>query len=168
MKAKISPKEFYDNIYKMLDNITPLSVDCGKLCKNACCAVSEEITGMYLFPFEEKMYSPMPDWGKIYDTDFVTKNGKEINLFTCDGHCEREKRPLSCRIFPLVPYIEKGKVKLVMDPRGKGMCPLAQTMRVDELNPEFVKAVEKAMKKCMKVKECQDFLSSLSDEIFSL
>ena len=167
MKIKISPKEFYTSIYKDLDKVTPLKVDCGKLCGNSCCVVTDEITGMYLFPFEEVMYSPMPKWGKIYDTDFVCKNGREINLFTCTGTCEREKRPLSCRIFPLIPRVEKnGTFKLVMDPRGREMCPLAKAMRVDELDSNFVKTVEKVIRKCMFVKECRDFLYSLSEEIF--
>lgn len=166
MKLKISPKEFYTSIYKELDYITPLKVDCGKLCDNACCVVTDEITGMYLFPCEEVMYSPMPEWGKIYDTDFECESGK-IDLITCIGHCDREKRPLSCRIFPLIPRVEKdGSFKLVMDPRGREMCPLCKAMRVDELDEEFVKAVEKAMKKCMLIKECRNFLCALSDEIF--
>ncbi|MBR1969385.1 MAG: hypothetical protein IKA17_03415 [Clostridia bacterium] len=167
MKKKISPKEFYESIYRELDSVTPLKVDCGKLCDNACCVVTDEITGMYLFPFEETMYSPIPEWGKIYDTDFVCKSGREINLFTCQGTCDREKRPLSCRIFPLIPRVEKdGSFTLVMDPRGREMCPLCKVMRVDELDADFVKTVEKVMKKCMLVKECRDFLCSLSEEIF--
>lgn len=166
MKVKISPKQFYENLYKELESITPLKVDCGKLCNNACCEVSEEITGMYLFPFEEVMYSPMPKWGKIYDTDFVTEGGREIDLFTCDGYCDREKRPLSCRIFPLIPYVKGKEMKIVIDPRGREMCPLAKTMKAEELDARFVKAVGKVMKKCMMVKECRDFLTSLSDEIF--
>lgn len=167
MKVKISPEKFYTEIYKELHSVTPLKVDCGKLCDNACCAVTDEITGMYLFPFEEVMYAPMPQWGKIYDTDFVCKSGREINLFTCTGKCNRKQRPLSCRIFPLIPRVEKdGSFKLVMDPRGREMCPLCKTMRVEELDDDFVEAVEKAMKKCMLVKECRDFLCSLTDEIF--
>ena len=167
MQVKISPKDFYENLYKELEAITPLKVDCGKLCNNACCEVSEEITGMYLFPFEEVMYSSMPEWGKIYDTDFVTNGKREINLFTCNGYCDRRKRPLSCRIFPLVPYIKKGEgIKIVIDPRGREICPLAKSMAAEELDEDFFKAVEKTMKKCMLVKECRDFLMSLSDEIF--
>lgn len=167
MKVKISPKKFYENLYKELENITPLKLDCGKLCNNACCEVTDEITGMYLFPCENAMYSPMPKWGKIYDTDFVTDGGASIDLFTCDGYCDRRKRPLSCRIFPLIPYIKRGEgMKIVIDPRGKEMCPLAQTMDAQELDADFVRAVERVIKKCMKVRECRDFLMSLSDEIF--
>ena len=54
MKVGISSKEFYRKVYAQIGDLTPIKADCGKLCDGACCAVTEEITGMYLFPFEEK------------------------------------------------------------------------------------------------------------------
>ena len=41
MKLKFSRKEFYAKLYKMLDDITPLTVDCGGLCDGACCDVTD-------------------------------------------------------------------------------------------------------------------------------
>lgn len=163
---KINPKEFYDMLYKKLESVTPLEVDCGKLCNGACCEVTDEITGMYLFPFEECEYNPLPKWSKIYDTDFEWKSGKMAPLFTCDGTCERDKRPLSCRIFPLVPYVHPGeRMRIIMDPRGKGICPLASVMDIDDLDSQFVKQVYEAMLLCMKVKECREFIYAMADSL---
>jgi len=166
MKTKIDEKVFYTKLYKMLEDVTPLEIDCGKLCNGACCAVTDEITGMYLFPGEKVMYNPMPSWGEIHETDFTYGDGKEAELFTCPGKCDRAQRPLSCRIFPLVPYAKKGEeLKIIMDVRGRGMCPLATAMKIEDLSPEFTEKVTVAMKLCMKVREIREFIYALSDFI---
>lgn len=165
MKLKMTKEEFFNMVYTVLGDVTPLKVDCGQLCDGACCAVTDEITGMYLFPGEEAMYKDLPEWAQIYDTDF-SYNGKYIDLFTCDGTCERERRPLSCRIFPLVPYVKKGgKMEIRMDVRGRGMCPLATAMNVEDLDPEFVKNVTLAMKLCMANSEVREFLYALTESL---
>ncbi len=165
---KINAEKFYSSIYKIIGDSTPLKIDCGKICNGACCEVTDEITGMYLFPFEEVKYINMPSWGKIYDTDFCYKKGKEVLLFTCTGKCEREKRPLSCRIFPLAPYVSKdNEFNIIIDPRAKGLCPLASVMDIKDLDKLFVKRVSKALSLCMKVRECREFMyaqSRLFDE----
>lgn len=166
MKIKMKPQEFYSAVYKIIGDATPIKADCGKLCGNACCAVTDEITGMYLFPKENVMYENMPPWGEIYETDFTYGDNKETDLFTCDGTCERERRPLSCRIFPLVPYAHPGeKLKIVMDIRGRGMCPLADAIKTEELSAEFVEKVTRAMKLCMCNKETREFIYALTDSI---
>ena len=130
MKLTLDKKAFYTKLYKMLENVTPLTVDCGQLCDGACCAVTDEITGMYLFPGEKVMYDPMPEWGELHDIDFTYDGGKSVDLFTCPGKCDRSLRPLSCRIFPLVPYAKRGgELEIRMDIRGRGMCPLATAMK---------------------------------------
>lgn len=170
MKAKINAQAFYEKIYDILGDITPLEIDCGKLCNGACCEVTDEITGMYLFPYENIMYENMPRWGRIYDADFTYEDGKCVDLFTCTGQCERDRRPLSCRIFPLTPYARRGEeLKIIMDVRGRGMCPLATAMKVSDLSPRFVEKVTEAMTLCMRVKETREFIYSLTkslDEIF--
>ena len=169
MKLTLDKKTFYTKLYKMLDDVTPLTVDCGQLCDGACCAVTDEITGMYLFPGEKVMYDPMPSWGELHDIDFTYDGGKEVELFTCPGTCDRRLRPLSCRIFPLVPYAKRGEeLQIIMDIRGRGMCPLATAMKVEDLDPEFVEKVTSAMKLCMKVRETREFIYSLSESIDEL
>ena len=166
MKTKLSAKQFYTKLYKILENVTPLEIDCGKLCNGACCAVTDEVTGMYLFPGERVMYNPMPDWGEIQDIDFTYGEGKSVDFFTCEGKCDRSLRPLSCRIFPLAPHITKeGKLEIIMDVRGRGMCPLATAMKKEDLSPLFSERVEKAMKFCMLNPETREFIYALSDSI---
>lgn len=166
MNVKINPAEFYSAVYKIIGDATPLCADCGKLCNNACCAVTDEITGMYLFPYENVMYDNMPPWGKIYDTDFTYGDNGEVDLFSCTGVCDRARRPLSCRIFPLVPYAHRGeKLKIIMDIRGRGMCPLADAVKEEELSPEFVAVVTQAMRLCMCNRQTREFIYSLTDSI---
>lgn len=166
MKKTIDKKQFYNRLYNMLENVTPLAVDCGQLCNGACCAVTDEVTGMYLFPGEEVMYRPMPPWGEIHEIDFTYDGGRYIDLFTCSGKCDRSLRPLSCRIFPLVPYAKRGgKLEILMDVRGKGMCPLATAMKKEDLSSEFVEKVTHAMKLCMAVGETREFIYALSDSL---
>ena len=112
------------------------------------------------------MYKPMPSWGEIHDIDFTYDNGKYIGLFTCNGSCDRRLRPLSCRIFPLVPYAKRGeKLQIKMDIRGRGMCPLATAMRIEDLSPHFVKKVTVAMRICMEVRETREFIYALSESL---
>ena len=166
MKIKMNPGEFYRALYKIIGDATPLRVDCGKLCSNACCAVTDEITGMYLFPRENVMYENMPSWGTLYDTDFTYGEGKEATLFTCTGKCDRAMRPLSCRIFPLIPYAHEGEeMKIIMDKRGRGMCPLIDAIRIEELSGEFVERVTCAMKLCMCNRETREFIYALTQSI---
>ena len=166
MKTKLSPKNFYQKLYKMLEDVTPLEIDCGRLCGGACCVVTDGVTGMYLFPGERVMYEPMPQWGEIQDIDFTYGDGKSVDFFTCVGKSDRKLRPLSCRIFPLVPYVKKGeKLRIIMDIRGRGMCPLATAMKIEDLSPLFVERVTKAMKLCMLNKETREFIYSLSQSI---
>ena len=163
-EVNLDKKTFYKKLYNLLEDVTPLNVDCGGLCNGACCAVTDEITGMYLFPGEKVMYEPLPQWAQIYDTDFTYQSGKAVDLITCIGTCDRKLRPLSCRIFPLVPYAGRGeKLRIMMDVRGKGLCPLASAMKTTDLNTLFVKRVTMAMNMCMKFRDTRECIYSLSE-----
>lgn len=154
--------DFYRLAYAPLRTVTPIAGDCGALCDGACCAVEEEITGMYLFPGEEACIHPLPHWAALYDTDFQY-GGKTATLFTCTGTCERALRPLACRIFPLVPYLKPGKkLEIRMDPRGRAMCPLTR-LRVADLDPAFVRAVRCSMAILARNSQCRTFLYALAD-----
>lgn len=166
VKIPMSYKTLYTKAYALLENVTPIKVDCGQICDRACCKVEEEITGMYLFPEENVMFRDMPSYAKLYDTDFEYDYGRYADLFTCDGSCERWRRPLSCRIFPLLPYCHEGEEpRIIMDPRGKGICPLARTMTIEELDPEFVEAVERVTGLIMKNPQIRQFIYALSKQI---
>ena len=104
-----------------LARVTPLSRDCGALCGDACCLEDEEgLGGMLLFPGEEACYTKMPEGFSISDDPHL----KGARLLTCQGVCNREDRPLACRIFPLM-FVEKdGGIDVAMDPRAWPVCPL--------------------------------------------
>lgn len=128
----------YDQLYAMLGDLTPLRFDCGGLCAAACCADSDAGDGMLLAPGEvallegEEGFSILPCYVPKYGT---------MGLLTCPGHCRRDMRPLSCRIFPLYPrFLPDGSLRASLDPRARAICPLAH-MSVAALDPAFRKAV---------------------------
>ena len=154
-------KEFYDELYELLENVTPLMVDCGGLCNGACCKGDGE-TGMYLFPGEEAEYDGSEKWLKIYESDFIFEN-KPVKIAICDGTCERKKRPLSCRIFPL--FIDE-KGKLVPDARGKWLCPLVTAnIEFDQYDPLFIENVTKVFKKLMENEVTQKYIKETQEII---
>ena len=117
----------------LFDDLTPLSTDCGRLCTGRCCRPMEgENTGMLLFPGEEAYYENLPGY-----TVKATPAGQ---LLTCSGTCEREDRPLSCRLFPLIPVLRADGVKVATDLRAKPVCPLARQGK-SALLPRFVEVV---------------------------
>jgi len=147
--------EIYNHIYKRLNNVTPINADCGQLCNKACCK-GDENTGMYLFPHEEVMLKG--DNFSIKET-----NGKKLCI--CNGSCDRNSRPLSCRIFPLIPYIGKdGKFSVIFDHRAKGVCPIAYANVFENLDPEFIKRVREASALLIKFKDIKNFIYEISRE----
>lgn len=154
--------EIYKSIYNFYGNTTPLSVDCGKLCNGACCVSDEnEETGMYLFPGEEKLFLNNPDF-KIIDSEFFFDD-ECVKILICKGMCKRDERPLSCRIFPIIPYIKNNDFELIFDPRAKSICPLCELSDFSELDKNFIKKTKKVIKLLMKFKKTRLFLDALTD-----
>ena len=138
----------------LLENVTPLKTDCGRICGGACCECDEDGQGgMLLFPGEEALYSTLPDGFEITDDAQVTPNGR---LLVCPGSCERSTRPLSCRLFPLLPT----RTGAVMDRRGWAVCPLMEYGKRG-LNPAFTEAVTEAGKILYAVPEIAAFLDAV-------
>lgn len=154
--------EIYKSIYDFYSDTTPLCVDCGNLCGGACCESDDnEETGMYLFPGEEKLFMKNPDF-KIIDSEFLYGK-KRAKILICKGVCDRNIRPLSCRIFPIIPYIKGDDFSLVFDPRAKSVCPLTSLSNINELDKEFIIKTKKVTKLLLKFKETRLFLESLCD-----
>lgn len=144
----------------LLCDLTPLHADCGQICDGRCCKPSEDREGMLLFPGEERLYE---------NTDFRLLPAAGGTLLACDGHCDRNLRPLACRIFPLFPHVDaQGRVKAVYDPRGWRLCPLLQQCAHVPLEREFVRAVRKAGRILLSDPACAAFLREQSEEIDSL
>lgn len=119
----------------VLDRLTPLKADCGRVCDAACCRECDpqgEPSGMRLFPGEAAQ-------------GFVVKDTPDGRLLLCGGRCRREERPLACRFFPLFPYLgADGRVRAVYDPRAYRVCPLVRLRERVPLDRGFVRAVRRA------------------------
>ena len=131
--------------YEILENVTPLRQDCSSLCGQACCIGTksgDEETGMFLFPGEKELLAGCEAWMSITSVGHIRP---DLYLAGCKGSCPRNLRPLSCRVFPLTPYLTENEILLIkMDPRAGQLCPLARETDRSVLHREFVKAVRKA------------------------
>ena len=134
--------------------------DCGEVCGGRCCQVSADSEGMLLFPGEETL---------LAEDGYTIRPADGGYLLTCDGTCDRARRPLACRIFPLFPYVtEEGRVKAVYDPRGYRMCPLVRECAHVPLDREFVRRVRRVGRLLTADPACAAFLRMNSEEIADL
>ena len=141
----------YNGIYRLFDDVTPLRADCGMLCGKACCK-GDENTGMLLFPHEE--------------TAFKTIKSQSGSLCVCNGVCERNDRPLSCRIFPLFPALDKnGNIKVIPDLRGADICPLVRQAENVSFDRRFLRHVRVTGKILSRDAECREFLRKVTEQI---
>ena len=146
--------EFYKAAKSIIGDKTPLYKDCGLICDKACCK-GDDSTGMLLFPGEET------------DLRVIEENGNR--LCVCNGGCNRANRTLSCMIFPFFPYIDvNGKVKAVLDSRGRGICPLVSLGEEVMFNKAFIRRVVKLGRFLKKDEECKKVLFETSREIDKL
>lgn len=145
----------------VIGDATPLPVDCGQLCGAACCHGDED-AGMLLFPGEMVRLAGVPSF-RLFRIRYM--GGRAWHL-TCDGTCDRELRPLACRIFPLAPYIdEQGIISAVPDPRARRMCPLADGEHLDR---RFRRRVAKAFDLLAEEPKILEFMRRLSLELEEL
>ena len=85
-------------------------------------------------------------------------------MIVCPGTCTREERPLSCRLFPLLPLIgDNGTIRVVMDERARAVCPLARQGK-SAMDPAFIEAVREAGEILARSDEQAVFLDLLADE----
>ena len=149
---------------ELLENLTPLKTDCGRLCQGACCR-GDEATGMLLFPGEEALYEGCA-FARVVPTDF-SLGGTPAQLLVCDGRCDRKNRPLACRLFPLfLKFREDQPPVLRMDARARAVCPLTD-YGMKALDPEFKQAARRAYDLLLEDKVCAAYLRAL-DEAFTL
>ena len=145
--------------YGRLKYETPLKCDCGKLCDGLCCKGDDQ-RGMILFFGEEKLFENKQEFQ-------IKKDSLGRNVLICKAYCDRKTRPLSCRMYPLFPYIyeENGEIKLkvIYDIRGINSCPIVfRNMRVSR---KFVLSVRQAGKELLRNERCKKILWDISREI---
>lgn len=121
----------------LLTNVTPMRADCGALCGARCCRPDADGRGgMLLFPGEQALYKDAP-WAALSPCGEVMPG---MTLLTCNGSCPRAERPLACRLFPLIPVISQGCLRVMRDVRAWPVCPLMQG-GLRGMNGDFVTAV---------------------------
>ncbi len=141
----------YKEAMEIIGELTPLrGHDCGKLCDCACCKGGEE-DGMLLFPGEQ--------------TELEVKEADGGRLAVCTGTCDREKRPLACRIFPFFPDIRGRRVKAVVDARALRLCPIAYHSENVKFDRKFVAAVERVGELLRRDDQCRQFMLETLEDI---
>lgn len=142
-------KKSIEKIYDMLDRVTPLDFDCGKLCGEVCCVYdedenNEEEIGLFLLPGEELMYEDSDEF-ELYcmdsgSLDYPHTWDDDVYLVKClhPPRCDRRIRPIQCRTFPLIPHISKDdKLHLILDEHEiPYVCPIISNHI--RLNEDFV------------------------------
>ena len=150
MKSTIK-KRTWKAIYRLLDKVSPVDYDCGKLCGATCCTCGQESgddeLGIYLYPGEDKIHDKKDSWmewtvERAEEFEFPDSWTGNVYFVKCKTppFCPRSKRPFQCRTFPLTPHLsEDGQLSLIYnDEELPYICPL-----IDEeipLNDDFVKA----------------------------
>ena len=143
-------KNIYDRVYRLLENVTPLSADCGQLCGKNCCK-GDGRTGMLLFPNEKTTLK------------VIEENGRRLAV--CNGECSRSDRPLSCMIFPFFPVENKGRIKIVVDRRGINVCPMVAHCDEIRFSRRFMRHMRTAGKILYSDPECAAFMKEIAEEI---
>ena len=111
-------KESLNKLYELLADVTPLPYVCGVLCGAACCKGSDR-DGMILFPGERRFFEDLPGFSVWHNAEY------DYDYLVCSGSCDREERPLSCRIFPYFFYVTRDEVvRAAPDIRALGHCQL--------------------------------------------
>ena len=142
--------------------------------KNGCCAVccpgktescnpaeerlrpSLQCPLLPFFPGEAEAYAGRAGWE-------IRKTARG-DLLLCSGTCNREERPLSCRLFPLLPLIgDDGEIRVVTDQRARAVCPLARQGK-SAMDPAFIEAVRQAGEILAAQDEQAVFLDMLEEE----
>lgn len=143
---------------KLLDTLTPLKTDCGRLCGGACCQGDEQ-TGMLLFPGEDALYTDC-GFARVLSADF-SLGGEAAHLLVCRGTCPRGERPLACRLFPLfLRFDAQGEPRIALDPRARAVCPLTD-YGLSALDGAFVAAAQRAYALLMEDARCAAYLRKL-------
>lgn len=134
----------WGRLYKLLNDVTPLPADCGRLCGAACCTEWEKGVGMYLLPGEEVMLSGSEEWlvwerHSTEEYEFCPSWQGTFYFVRCHGICPRDKRPFACRTFPVSPYLStEGELELRLEEAAALLCPLVKAGDITLLDRRFL------------------------------
>ena len=144
--------------YEFLENVTPVKFDCGKICNKKCCKGNDN-DGMLLFPGEEELFSDNSNFEIYYDSRY------ECTAIRCKGFCNRNERPLSCRIFPYLIYTDEksGNHAVAPDIRALDFCPLL--IEKYDFDRKFLRALRLASHKLCENTEISDFIQKITKKL---
>lgn len=131
-------------IYRLLEEATPLPLDCGSLCGAICCNEWEKGVGIYLLPGEEVMFTGREEWlsweeHSTREYEFCPTWQGRFYFICCRGTCPREKRPFACRTFPVKPYLSAGgELSLHLEEAAALICPLVKAGDIKLLDRRFL------------------------------
>lgn len=141
----------------MLDEVSPIDGDCGRLCNAACCTCDGDCEGddfnlgIYLLPGEDKLFTKDEDWliwstERAEDYEYPDSWHGTVYFIRCKTPpvCDRKFRPLQCRTYPLAPHISR-EGKLIMITNSSELpyeCPLIRDNI--KLEDAFIEATWKA------------------------
>lgn len=153
--------------YNVLENVTPLKYDCGKLCGSLCCrnnAENGETLGMWLLPYERELLETICSGDSKTKYTFATAEDGTPTV-SCNGKCRRQYRPFACRIYPFYAQIDvaENKIRVLKDPRAALSCPIAKINSHIRPTVEFIACVKKAVRELMKDVEIANDIISVSD-----
>lgn len=155
----MNKKSLFRRAYRLLENTTPLKFDCGLLCNSKCCNGDSD-AGMGLFPGEETILDAQADFLAVRKEKMVDR---DVLFATCNGSCNRELRPLSCRIFPYVPYLkENGRLTIIEDPRARYLCPLFMESFEFKIDKKFKRRIFSAFNILIQDRDIKDHIHLLS------
>ena len=170
IKSTITKRK-YRAIYRLLNMVSPLDEDCGKLCGACCCTSVKEGSEMGIYLLPDKVQNREDPWltwtvEDPEDYEFPTSWKGKMFFVNCNGpeKCKRESRPLQCRTFPLAPHITSDGELLMLynDVDLPYRCPL-----IDEeipLNDDFVKATTTVWKHLLKDPLIYDLVKQDSED----
>ena len=148
-------KRLIESAYEMIGGLTPLKSDCGRLCGSVCCG-SEGY--MLLFPYERELI--VGEGFKIAQKEL--EGYGTVDVLYCEGACDRDTRPLSCRIFPLAPKFVDGVLFVRVDPRARSICPLAHKS-ILSFDKEFTNIIKKTLNMLCQDDKISRYLKAVSD-----
>lgn len=159
-------------VYDLLDTVTPLATDCGRACDGRCCRpAAGGRSGMLLLPGEERYLAERAErlGTSLTQAGLTVMQTAGGCLLTCSGCCDRRLRPIACRIFPLYPQIgADGRVRARYDPRAWAECPLVREQAHVRLERPFVRAVRRCGRILLADPAAAAALRALSSELDAL
>ena len=109
---------------------------------------------------KKEIYDDKPGFDVYFDERYSSY------AVRCSGKCNRNERPLSCRIFPYFFYLSEeteNRIKVAPDIRAVDFCPILDN--TDDVNKKFLRALRICALKIEQENEFRDYLFDITEII---